>query len=295
MIKSKEKKRGSSIASGRVPVSRHQLLRRNTVTSSLKDAESKSKIQLQFSHQLKSELRTSTSNKRSSSSIANSSCRSAVSFSDDTKQLSGETASNTGILKKLTQNDSLRSSYGSFDHLHSRSSFPSRVSWTGNKNLSGDVLAPLTSFGSMSNVSFHNVCVREYPRCIGDNVTSSGPPISIDWKHQSHEEIPIDEYERCRQSEYKRIGDELRIKSSDRVAMLENEWEVDRSDIMRADDKSSVARERRIKTIIKARSAKRVEEIMESARHKFKKVSLKRVFSGSKKDKPSKNVKFRGT
>ncbi len=86
----------------------------------------------------------------------------------------------------------------------------------------------------------------------------------------------------------------MRIKSSDRVAMLENEWEADRSDIMRADDKSSVARERRIKTIIKARSAERVEEIMESARHKFKKVSLKRVFSGSKKDKPSKNVKFRG-
>ncbi len=175
-IKSKEKKRGSSIESGRVPVSRHQLLRRNTVTS-LKDADSKSEIQLQLSHQPKSELSTSTSNKRSSSSIANSTCRSSVSFSDDTKQPSGEKASNTGILKKLTQNDSLRSSYGSFDHLHSRSSFPSRVSWTGNKNLSGDGSAPLASFGSMSNVSFHNVCVREYPRCIGDNVTSSGPPI----------------------------------------------------------------------------------------------------------------------
>ncbi len=33
------------------------------------------------------------------------------------------------------------------------------------------------SSSSMSNVTFDMVHVREYPRCVGDNVPSSGPPI----------------------------------------------------------------------------------------------------------------------
>ena len=71
-----------------------------------------------------------------------------------TKSISGS------ILVRKTQNESMRSSYGSAGQILKRS-FTS------------------ASSSMKRNVSFDKVSIREYPRCVGDNPSvTTGPPIS---------------------------------------------------------------------------------------------------------------------
>ena len=111
----------------------------------------------------------------------------------------------SSILLVRTQNDSLRSSYGSTEHLRSRQmrrvstsnsflrhSASSTTSMQKNQTFeatlrqnqhtrriaaSASSLSLSGSLSSFTNVSFDKVCVREYNRCVGDNVPSKGPPI----------------------------------------------------------------------------------------------------------------------
>jgi hypothetical protein len=49
------------------------------------------------------------------------------------------------------------------------------------------------------HVTFHQIIVRAYDQCIGDNpCVSYGPPISLDWEYQEMEAISLDEYETSR-------------------------------------------------------------------------------------------------
>lgn len=64
------------------------------------------------------------------------------------------------ILVLKTQNESMRSSYGSMNFDHVSTSLP-------------------RSSASTTNVSFDKVSIREYPRCVGDNPSvKTGPPLS---------------------------------------------------------------------------------------------------------------------
>ncbi len=87
--------------------------------------------------------------------------------------------------------------------------------------------------------------------------------------------MSVDEYECSRPIECKRSRDDLKMDSSDRVTMLESEWETSLYEIMRASLESSSVRESRLKTRRRPKSAERVAELVESARHSLKKVSLK--------------------
>ena len=69
-------------------------------------------------------------------------------------------SSSRSILVRKTQNESMRSSYGSAGQILKRS-FTS------------------ASSSMKRNVSFDKVSIREYPRCVGDNPSvTTGPPIS---------------------------------------------------------------------------------------------------------------------
>ena len=49
---------------------------------------------------------------------------------------------------------------------------------------------------SSKSVGFDSVCIRSYQQTMGDNpAVSYGPPISLDWDYEEHEDVNIDEYE----------------------------------------------------------------------------------------------------
>ncbi len=89
--------------------------------------------------------------------------------------------------------------------------------------------------------------------------------------------MSVDDYENSRPVECKRSRDDLKMDSSDRVNLLESEWETSLYEIMRASLESSSVRERRNKTRRRPKSAERVAEMVESAKHSLKKVSLKTI------------------
>jgi hypothetical protein len=70
------------------------------------------------------------------------------------------------------------------------------------------------------HVSFGNVQIREYPIVLGDNPGgSSGPPLSIEWTHQSESSVPLDAYEQDRPNRRDRA--EMCMPAFLRVKMLQ--------------------------------------------------------------------------
>ena len=55
-----------------------------------------------------------------------------------------------------------------------------------------------------TKVSFSNVEIREYDRCLGNNPTSyhDGPSLSIDWNYKCRPAITLDEYEQIKDKKY---------------------------------------------------------------------------------------------
>jgi hypothetical protein len=211
----------------------------------------------------------------------------------------------SSILLVRTQNDSLRSLYGSTEHLRSRQmrrvstsnailrhGASSTTSMQKNQTFeatlrqnehtkriaaSASSLSLSGSISSFTTVSFDKVHVREYNRCVGDNVPSKGPPISIGWKYESQKEHCIDNYEHERRAKCKRNREKLRMDARERVSILD-EHGSSFSEIMRAASESSSVRKQRMQTITRPKSADQIEEFMESTRKKLKKVSIKKVF-----------------
>jgi len=101
--------------------------------------------------------------------------------------------------------------------------------------------APAKEFG------FSTITVREYPRELGDNVTVSGPPISLSWKHQDEIVYDLLEYDdACRDT--RRTQSELKMPSAHRDQIL-REVGYSRQDIQQAVKKSNIARIRRRRTV----------------------------------------------
>ena len=83
----------------------------------------------------------------------------------------------------------------------------------------------LRSFNSkmMKRVSFDTVDVCEHAVCLGDNVVSTGAPLTIEWHAQSCDILSVDEYERERlPSRQRRRSSSLTSTGSDTVSNLKN-------------------------------------------------------------------------
>ncbi len=80
--------------------------------------------------------------------------------------------------------------------------------------------APQKHQATPKGVSFAVVEVREYPRILGDSPSvSSGPPISISWTYDATLSVPVDEWERIRDSD-RRTKQEIRVPEDIRRAWL---------------------------------------------------------------------------
>ncbi len=170
------------------------------------------------------------------------------------------------IMIVKTQRDSLRRSYGSLNSLaRSSSSFQSLRS-------------------TNSNVSFQNVSVREYPRCVGDNPSvSSGPPLTIGWEPVKTEELSIEDYEK------RRMGNHCtRIPARARHQILECEWDVPTSRLLKASIDVRVVRQQRLETMNQTKYSQKIEEALESTRRTIKKLSF------NKNKNPEKNFDMYG-
>uniref|UniRef100_A0A7S1URQ9 Uncharacterized protein n=1 Tax=Grammatophora oceanica TaxID=210454 RepID=A0A7S1URQ9_9STRA len=96
-------------------------------------------------------------------------------------------------------------------------------------------------------VSFGHVEIREHPIVPGDNPGGfHGPPLSIDWVHQTSEVMKIDDYEKERPP--RRMGSQMNIPSTVRHEMLLNNGYTS-SEIQRAMKHVNIARNRRKRTI----------------------------------------------
>ena len=60
---------------------------------------------------------------------------------------------------------------------------------------------PTSRHQTTTKVSFGNVAIREYARCLGNNPTLShdGPSLSIDWKYKCKRTVSLDEYEQMKE------------------------------------------------------------------------------------------------
>ena len=65
-----------------------------------------------------------------------------------------------------------------------------------NDDESAEQLGGETTESPGRRVSFHQIEIREYPRCLGDNPSVTfGPPMSIGWKHNQSYVLDVDQYE----------------------------------------------------------------------------------------------------
>lgn len=75
------------------------------------------------------------------------------------------------------------------------------------------------------NVTFADIRIKEYILCLGDNPGGkAGPPISLSWNTITPEEsiIPLDEYEKNRGVESRKMGIALILPPEDRIRVLRN-------------------------------------------------------------------------
>lgn len=83
----------------------------------------------------------------------------------------------------------------------------------------------MQSFNSkmMKRVSFDTVDVCEHAICLGDNVVSTGAPLTIEWHAQSCDILSVDEFERERlPSRQRRRSSSITSTSNDTVSNLKN-------------------------------------------------------------------------
>ncbi|KAL3922928.1 MAG: hypothetical protein SGILL_001941 [Bacillariaceae sp.] len=101
---------------------------------------------------------------------------------------------------------------------------------------------------SSRSVTFTTVTVREYPRCLGDNVTTNGAPISIEWKHDSEESYDAVEFDEAAESG-RRDKSELKMPSEVRFHLLVDELGYSRKDIQVAIRQNNVSKSQRQRTL----------------------------------------------
>ncbi len=132
------------------------------------------------------------------------------------------------------------------------------------------------------SVSFSSIEIRSYAITLGVAPTSSGPPISLDWKYNPAEtrECTVDAYESDRSASSHQVDDdapptsrqrrarhELWMTPIDRQYLLMREWGYSRTEIDRAMKEARRVSQRRAKTAKMTKlGLEPLEEVLERAR-----------------------------
>mmetsp|Transcript_581 Transcript_581/g.1485 ORF Transcript_581/g.1485 Transcript_581/m.1485 type:complete len:270 (+) Transcript_581:593-1402(+) len=127
--------------------------------------------------------------------------------------------------------------------------------------------------GERRGLQFGNVQIREYARTVGDNPScSSGPPVSISWEYNEVGEIGIIDYEKTRPP--RRSHFEMVLPRKVRHDMLRREWDVQQREIAEAVRRNVKIKNQRKSTVNNLDKATKMEEAMESASRKLKRIVL---------------------
>lgn len=95
-----------------------------------------------------------------------------------------------------------------------------------------------TSAPRRASVTFQNVCIRSYDQTVGDNPSVGyGPPITLDWKFQELDPMPLDDYEESRGG--RRPLKQMGLSYFQRMAILQNGFGHSEADLKEAMRKAS--------------------------------------------------------
>eukprot|EP00984_Skeletonema_dohrnii_P034517 scaffold33582_cov119-Skeletonema_dohrnii-CCMP3373.AAC.2 len=125
------------------------------------------------------------------------------------------------------------------------------------------------------SVTFSHIDVRVYERVPGDNpCVRAGVPLSIGWAHVQHDPIPLDEYETGKGPPRDKI--EMMVPASVRRTMLRDEFAASITDLNAAMKSVNISKRQRAHTLA-SEHIEVLEEVLESAKRKFKRVVGKAV------------------
>ncbi|GAX17602.1 hypothetical protein FisN_18Lh258 [Fistulifera solaris] len=142
---------------------------------------------------------------------------------------------------------------------------------------------PLTTIMKLDNglerkVSFKHVHVKEFDRIIGDNPSCSfGVPISIGWTVENESEIDMEEYESFREH-HRRSKLEMLLPKETREVLL-MDWGCSTKDMSLAVKEKVKIKNQRNFTVAKLGPIDSLEEWMERANRKMKKMFRRRQTS----------------
>uniref|UniRef100_A0A7S0KZV2 Uncharacterized protein n=1 Tax=Asterionellopsis glacialis TaxID=33640 RepID=A0A7S0KZV2_9STRA len=133
------------------------------------------------------------------------------------------------------------------------------------------------------NISFQNIEVREYERAVGDHpCVSSGPPLTIGWKHTDVVSVSLDDYENAKPEARTRV--EMMIPRRERENILRTEANATTGEIMKATKSVNIIKGNRKKTA----ATTDMHHIQEAT--EFVNRRLKRVTSGKDKDQEQEDL-----
>ena len=134
---------------------------------------------------------------------------------------------------------------------------------TGNNNNNNPATAPANETPSANgkSVGFSTLTIREYAMILGDNVTMSGPPISISWEHDKEEMFDVDDYEAVYENT-RRSHAELQMPRAHRDEMMRRSG-FTRKQIQEASKQATIARNRRKRTA-ETQQLHKLQEVMEN-------------------------------
>ena len=99
-----------------------------------------------------------------------------------------------------------------------------------------------------TRVSFNQIEIREYARCMGDNpATTHGPPLSIDWDYNVAGTYAVDEYEDTRPP--RRVSQEFCVPRAIREDILLTHTDVSKKEMKKAVAEIRTIRQRRITSV----------------------------------------------
>jgi hypothetical protein len=129
-----------------------------------------------------------------------------------------------------------------------------------------------SSRGMDKSVRFESVSIRSYQQTLGDNPgVSYGPPISLDWDYEEHQNIDIDEYE-FKRGFQRRTMRQMVVSYYLRKSILTREYGFSEDELVKAKKEADMIKIKRGVTNYFGIPMMKVETAIQSAGRKAKRI-----------------------
>jgi len=124
------------------------------------------------------------------------------------------------------------------------------------------------------NISFQSIEVREYERAVGDHpCVSSGPPLTIGWKHTDGVAVSLDDYENAKPEA--RTKAEMMIPRREREQILREQAKATTKELMNATKSVNITKGGRKKTA-STMDTHHIQEATELVNRRLKRVTSRK-------------------